>query len=251
MREYDPNQALLSLHVFKTGGTSFMSCLKKWFGKGYYQHYTDHETGRRPYIIPWNDENWTKVHNPDRLPICINGHFTVDAGVGIEDYYPGHNQIVTFFRNPVEAHFSAYYFQRRSFDCNTLYYKGEKLEEFPFRNLVYFFENFRSFLLDDYPWDLTLDNFKEVLSEHFIHIGLTESMQVSNDIIADKLGKPRVKIKKENVTPRGKELSLPRSMFKTFREKNPLAFAIYDWVKELNDYDENSEPILDPENSDG
>ena len=38
MIPYDPSQPLVSLHIPKTGGTSFTKVLEQWFGDRIYLH---------------------------------------------------------------------------------------------------------------------------------------------------------------------------------------------------------------------
>ena len=86
-------------------------------------------------------------------------------------------------------------------------------------------------MLNYFPREVNLTNFKDIIEEMFIEIGTTEILPNSLERIAQKLGKefdpnslPRV-----NVTER--DTVLPASCGDIFAEAHPLEYAIYEYVK--------------------
>lgn len=87
MAAYDPGQALISLHVPKTAGTSLRLALRSWFGERLFFHYRGLE-GEPP------------EHHTPSAGICIHGHFNRVRGIGALDYYPKARQFIVFLRHP-------------------------------------------------------------------------------------------------------------------------------------------------------
>ncbi len=67
MIPYDPSQRLVSLHIPKTGGTSFTKVLEQWFGDRIYLHYPD-----LPHL--------TRLA-PNQPGLLAHGHFNIDKAI--------------------------------------------------------------------------------------------------------------------------------------------------------------------------
>ena len=116
---------------------------------------------------------------------------------------------------------------------NNLYWKGEKLKKIVgYSSIDDWVGNREFYMLDFFPWEVNANNYKDIIEKNFIHIGITENIQRSVDIFADKLGFPRIKIPRINTTERSEKPS-EKSILK-FKEKCRTEYLIYNFVKELN-----------------
>src|SRR4051812_45942379 len=97
MKAYNPKIPLLSIHIPKCGGTSFLQILRKWFGKDLHLHYFDEVNAKMPPHAPV--KNFLGMYRKD---ICIHGHFNHNRKFGVDDYYPEIRQAITFIRDPLE-----------------------------------------------------------------------------------------------------------------------------------------------------
>jgi hypothetical protein len=86
----------------------------------------------------------------------------------------------------------------------------------------------RTFLLNYMPFELTMDNYEEILEKYFVYIGIVEDYQTSINLLADKLGFPHVKVNKTNTSPRNEKVS--EEVKEEFIKKHPLEYAIYNFA---------------------
>jgi len=220
MKKYDPHEALISLHVPKCAGQSFMQILRTWFEKNFYPHYFQLQ-GKPPPRYPL------------RPGICIHGHFNRAKGIGVSDYYPGANQFITVLRDPLEMALSNYFFwktkaRERQIKTGKIG-KGDKAD---YKDIDDFFRKRpRSHLWKFMPWDLTPDNFKEVLESRFVWIGAAECLQGAADLLADLLGFEKIEVGRINPSQRDEELS-PETR-ESFIAGNRLEFAVYNHVRRI------------------
>ncbi len=240
MKQYDPNKPLISIHIPKCGGTSFAEILKRWFGKGFLQHYHDERNDKHPRRLNLFKDPYRKEFIPD---LCIHGHFNHDRGNGAEKYYPVVDQFITIIRDPFELHLSSYFFRikREKENHGSVYWSGKQhpiiannwsLED-------YLRENKKSFLLSFLPEGLTLDNYKEILEQRFLFIGLTSDLQASVNKMATILGYPQLPVSEKNVSER--EENVPDGAREEFIENNQLEMAVYNFAIEQF---ENTDPRL-------
>lgn len=227
MRIYNKNEILFSIHIPKTAGTSFTKILHKWFWPGLHAHYYN----QREDIQPLKLRPIKKLaHSLGVYPLCINGHF--EPPWHVFDYYPKANQFLTIVRDPLEMQLSFYHFQKKRITQGEMFWKGIRINEFPYKDVNDFLDSRPPYLLQFFPWNLTLTNFKSVLGNNFIHIGVTEKLQNSIDIMAQKLGKKTIEIGTENRTKRLEEPS--KKAVSIFKRKHAVEYKIYDWAMELN-----------------
>ena len=145
------------------------------------------------YRQDWDDAEASRIDlatlGPDDL-LC--GHFEID-GIYLHQRYPevfsdpGY-RVITFVRDPVEIAQSLYWFERKIGHEAVL---AMSLEE-----RVNYEPNYLS---DRFP--CTLENFQTILDRYWF-VGLTERLQVSFDCLAERLGKPRVRVRRRNASPR-------------------------------------------------
>jgi hypothetical protein len=228
MKAYSSNAILFSQHIPKTAGTSFTEVLKKWFYPGLHAHYVDHQTNTPPRKIHPVKKT---LHYLGVYPLCIHGHFEEEHG--IFESYPNASQFITVIRDPLEMQVSLFYdHQRRLKENGTLYWKGRQVKQEFGGDLDQWVEERPSYLLKFFPWKLTIENYQKVIQEHFIHIGITENLQTSVNIFAEKLGKKRTEISHKNESERSSSPS--ESASRVFKEKHTLEYMLYDYVLSLN-----------------
>jgi len=221
MIRHNKKKPLIALHVPKTAGTSFSQVLEEWFGKNLYLHYYNVAENVAPKKVKLKKHFFHKV----REEICIYGHFNKIRGVGVHTYYPEVKQFITILRDPFERAVSLYFFQkRRHIEF------GKKIDLDKFRDLGHYLKITEANYLNHFPFELTNDNFEHLLHKHFIHIGITEDLNASVKIIADKLGfrQPET-IKTLNATERTEEV--PYHLKQEFIEKHQLEYAVYAFAK--------------------
>jgi hypothetical protein len=228
MRDYDSKKPLICIHIPKTAGTSLQYVLKQWFGKGFRRHYFDEKNEKMPDKVRLKKRFWFQRYIPN---VCICGHFNQERGFGVLDYYPEVDQFITILRDPLEVHLSNYFFVKRRAAVGVSWRDGKELE-LKFEAVDDYLRNTRSFIPLFLPWDITLENFQEVLEKKFIHIGIASKLQRSVDILAEKLKKKKVSVPVKNVSLRDEEPS--QSAMTDFKERHRLEYAIYEYVVELN-----------------
>lgn len=226
MKTYSPEQPLISIHIPKCAGTSFSNVLKSWFKRRYQIHYPNEKRNKPP-----------KKHNlytnffgqKRRSGLCIHGHFNNDRGNGPNDYYPEADQLITILRDPFDLHLSTYFFVKRA-------YKEKQGGEFRNGKLhpiiqndwdleTYLKEVRKSYICSFLPSNITIDNYREILENQFIYIGISEQLQHSVDILSKKLGFPKRTVPIANVSKRTQQI--PKNAREEFEENNPLEMAIY------------------------
>ncbi len=219
MIHYDRNKPLIFIHIPKCGGTSLVNIFRDWFENRCYRHYYRKHEGLMPEKYPLKEG------------ICIYGHFNRKRGFGVEDYYPEVDQFVTFLRDPLEMAKSNYFYWKKilrslKIELGTL----KEGDHFDFRDIQDFFSKRpRSHLLNFLPQDINEKNFKEILEQKFIYIGITEDLENSVNRMAQCLDCPQAAISHLNKSQRDEEL--PLEMEEKFKAENKLEYLVYNYVK--------------------
>jgi hypothetical protein len=232
MKIYDPKEILISLHLPKSGGSSFDKVLKQWFGFGMHRHYADHVRNIAPKKVRLS------LLLKKSIPQIIHGHFDKETdGVGVYEYYPGASQFISIVRDPLELQLSFYFYIRKLQSENALVWKGKKqsLEEcnsWLGKSVNEHLMKSKAYWLRFFPFNLTENNYKDILEKKFIHIGITEDLQTSIDIFAKKLGKKSIKVTRENIANRNEKPS--QEAVDNYMARHPLEYRIYDYAWLLN-----------------
>lgn len=219
MRDYDIEDPVIAIHIPKCGGRSAEEIYKGWFGDGFLPHYY-HEINQ---TMPEKYEIST-LHSRDR-PVLVYGHFNKNRQFGVEDYYPEVQQFITILRDPFELSVSSYFYINKNSDDwggNTPV-SGLNVVEFLSRIK-------RVQMLNHFPREITLNNYRDILDEYFIEVGVTEYLDESMGRIAIKLGMPYTlnTILHRNATAR--EEDVPEELRGMFRDKFKLEYAVYDYI---------------------
>lgn len=225
VKTYNPGQPLIFIHVPKTAGTTVRRVFYDWFGKNLYYHYYNPETGTLPERVDVKDP----VSGDWRPGICIYGHFNCDRRMGVADYYPDVSQFVTILRDPFELMVSAYFYvnsQPASWSGRE-WILHASLEEFLERSPASVFAPFL-------PIEMDKTNFREVLEARFVHLGITEDLQRSLDVMAHRLSFPLPdRIDMLNRTERPEHIEYDR-LRQRFVSMHQFDYRIYEFARELN-----------------
>ncbi|MBB5352644.1 hypothetical protein HNR46_002892 [Haloferula luteola] len=205
----------------KAGGTSSRNIVRSWFEPNFHTHYINEMDGSLPAPV-----DLAQVHCPSQ-PAVIFGHFNRRRGAGIPDYYPEVRQFVTILRDPLALAISRYFYTRKN---------GKDWKQSPETldlTINDYLRECRIDMLQHFPTDTSIDNYEEVIHEHFVHIGITEKLSCSMAVIARKLGKrpPRYVPVKNRCSREG---TICEQAQKAFRERHELEFAVYDCAKRLH-----------------
>jgi hypothetical protein len=228
MRRYTPRHPLISIHLPKSGGTTFRKALETWFPTRLHYHYFIEQQQRPPARIRLRHGRlgiWRK------RDVCIHGFFNRNRGAGVFDYYPGARQFITIVRDPLDQHLSHYFYLRNKSARGEHYFKGEQVT-FQYATPDEYLEREQTYVLRYFPWEMTLGNYRRLIDKYFIHVGVTERMQESVDVLAERLGKPKVELERRNVTPRD-DGPAPEAI-ERFKERHQLEYALYNYALELN-----------------
>ncbi len=228
MKTYDPSRPLVSLHIPKCAGTSFQAVLRTWFGRRLYDHYLDEKTGK-----PARRHRLKSRLSPTRWKhgVCVHGHFNKRRpGSALREYYPEVDQFITVLRDPFEVHLSQYFWGRRLGEYRFRDGESKPLPPTEEYDLDHYLAERRSFLLLHIPFDLTLENYKSVIEENYVYVGIAEDLQTSVDVLAGKLGFQPVKIDRMNVSKRNEDA--PEQARQDFKDRHPLEYAIYEYALE-------------------
>jgi hypothetical protein len=231
MNVYSPHQSLISLHIPKSGGTSFDTILNKWFSMGFHRHYYDHLKLKLPQKVKWGE----MIKN--MFPICVHGHFDAEVDKGnVFEYYPDAKQFITIYRDPLELQMSYYFYQKKLVREGASFWNGvqNKDDSFLGKDIDQHLEenSHNDWLRRFLPWEINLENYKDIIETNFIHIGITEDLQQSVNIFAEKLNKKPAKVLIENASVRTETPS--ESSVRIFKENNKLEYAFYEYACGLN-----------------
>ncbi len=226
MKIYDYTQPLLSIHVPKCGGTSLINVLKQWYGRRLYLHYFDERRGKMPKkhaLKSWFTGDY-------KQGVCIHGHFNRERSFGVVDYYPEINQAITFLRDPIEIALSVFHYNLRLEKEGHNYRDGKVLRVD--HDIDEFLEGAHSYIPLFFPEDMRSENVDDYFDNYFVHVGVIEYYQESMDILAEKLGKPKIHVPHDNASQRTQKPS-PSSVLK-FKERHPFEYKLYEKALEIN-----------------
>ena len=164
----------------------------------------------------------TALADPGR-PLAIYGHFNRLRRFGVEHYYPEVTQFVTILRDPFELAVSNYFFIRK----NGASWKDQA--RVPGADLRQFLRETPANILNHFPRTVTKDNYRDLIEEFFVEIGVMELLEMSLARIAAKLSKPFAPglTPHLNATPRP---PYPADLKDEYAERNPLEFEVYHYV---------------------
>lgn len=198
-------------HIPKTGGNSARETLAEWF------------TLVRHYRLGWGVAEMPRFELQTLNSASILcGHFE-QTGNRIRHNYGEvfsdlRYRVITFVRDPLQIALSLHFFECRHRGGDGGWEPGT-LEERLLRRAPNFMA--RMMQCDESNWKTVVDS--------YWFVGLTEDLQRSFDVLAWKLGKPRVAVGRKNVTARERELD--PAVFEEFFQRNTLDYKIYHYCR--------------------
>lgn len=219
MRAYDAQAPLIFIHVPKSAGSAVRRVVEQWFPDRLRFHYYQEGPGKMPVLLDLRSEEFLA------RPPVIYGHFNKFRKFGIEDYYPTITQFVTILRDPFETVVSHYFFARSQAE------NWKDKSRIPTDALERHLKQAKPNILNHFPREMNLTNFKDILEEMFIEIGITEKLSASLERIAQKLGKTFDPGLLDTVNATERDQPVPESYRAQFAEAHPLEFAVYEFVK--------------------
>jgi len=227
-KEYNPENPLVYIHVYKTAGCTMRRCFKKWYSRdGVAKHqlcYHDDYYKSNKSFLTCNSTQLSLYKAAKVVPIFI-GHFN-----NVNYSFPEEcNQFITTLRNPLDRAISAYFYNLK--ETKNKFTDICKLEEF-LRKPDY------TGITKVFTKELfTLENYKNLIQKYFVYIGTTEHFSWSLSKIVWVLNKkltPEMLSIWENKTEYN--VSVTDELKEYHREKHKLEYAIYDYVVELNNF---------------
>lgn len=229
---YNPEGALIFLHIPKTAGMSFQRLLDAHF---------DEECTYRidPYRFAESAEEFRKLPESTRSRIVLLcGH----QSFGLHEWIPGLSTYVGFFRDPVERVLSFYSFAKERPE-HPLHEEIQRdrltIEDLLTGDHATQVVNLQTRLvlgrsLEDPEEALTWA--KHHMRFHFCAIGLTERFAESVALIRNVIGLADATLPTINTTrERVREDELPQSTRDLVREKNQLDLELYRFATEMFD----------------
>ncbi|MCB4457280.1 sulfotransferase family protein [Leisingera sp. McT4-56] len=221
MRNFDPGQPLIFIHIPKTAGVSVRTVFQNWFRDRLKLHYYDEGRGQLPAKIDLQDPAFRTE------PPVIYGHFNRLRQFGVPDYYPEARQFVSFLRDPFDMHVSRYFFTQKSAQ------NWKRTSDVEGKGLHEHLESGHLNMLEHFPRPVTSSNFRGIIEEFFVDIGCFETLEASLKRIAARLGLPAQDIQLPHLNA-SKEAETPMEEARArFRERWPLEYEVYDYVRSL------------------
>ena len=218
MKEYDPALPLIFIHVPKSGGKSVKSIFQLWYGDRLYPNYYNERTASLPEKLDLDSLC------PDSRPIAVYGHFNRHRGFGIEDYYPEVKQFLTIIRDPFETAISNYYFIQK---IRGIFPDQSRIPECSLRE---FLLTAPPNILNHFPRLVTRTNYRSLIDEYFIFIGVMEHLEQSVECIRHKLGMPKLPGAVPHLNRTVRDEEAPESLREVYQDQHPLEFEVYQYV---------------------
>ncbi len=203
-------------HIPKCGGTTVRNSLKKWFKLELDYITMDQLRGIEPIHPPKDLKKLNGNH-------CLCGHYEISRNHLEIRYpeifkYPNKYRVFTFIRDPLELRKSLYYFEIKMKNRNP---DSENLEKYLLTG--------ENYLANRIPCNF--DNYHEKVNQYFF-IGLQENLQQSMNMLADLIGRSKVKVSTQNISTRDdQESGFNDDFLIEFKRKNELDYLIYNYVK--------------------
>jgi len=161
---------LISLHMPKTAGSSFLQALETHFGEGLQKDYSDMARIQQYLagdLLPQEViERGIVEFDSSHPPTCIHGHFLPAKFLTLTSAGKCEMKFITWLRDPVERLFSHYHYFMRSYDPSTAGPLFRKIVEDKWSLETFCFsEEYKNFY-SKYLWNFPYDRFD--------FVGLTE-----------------------------------------------------------------------------
>lgn len=227
-RSLSPQPIYIFHHIPKCGGTSLRDALGQWFN------------------IVWDyNSDWGKSFPPPKdlsqlePNQCLCSHFQL-PGNYLHQRYPQaleqarHIRVFTMLRDPLKLNISLYYFERKN---------GRQLDK-TLQQVLQLRTNYIAGVTG-----FTWGNYRALLDKYFF-VGILEQGQRSLDLLADRLGKPRLAFPDVNKSTRDEQAeTLPEKFLLDYKQVNALDYAIYDYGLQKFESDQHQAASKSPARS--
>lgn len=217
MRDYNPEEVLISIHIPKCGGSSLAQILKNWFGDKLYFNYYQEVSNLPPVPIDFARAG---------IGTCIHGHFNKKRDQGVSTLYPEAKQFMTFLRNPAEIQISNYFYVKERVASGQSFKNG-KIFDLPFNSIDDYLVNTHSGMLNHFPDGINEDNYTGFLESNFIFVGIMEDFQRSVDRLARKLDKMTFPVPQVNTAKR--EHAASDEAIRMFKANHKFEYELYQY----------------------
>lgn len=218
------HQIMISVHVPKTGGTSFRKMLEEFYGDGFQP---DYHWEPRPSVMDGKELVGTDDEVREALcgVHCIHGHFNVAKYLrllrvdGIEPVF------ITWLRDPIERAISTYHFLR------TLETPPEDQPEWERQAKAMSLEQFYS--ETKFGRNRQFAQIRALDRDRFSFIGCTERYSESMSLFARMFfpdrEPPTIPHELKNEARKGDKYDMPSSVRQLLTETNDLDFRLYEY----------------------
>ena len=198
---------IISIHIPKTGGSTFSRLLTSWFGE--------------KILFDYNGLSYSEKKKAEIPPqcLCIHGHFF--SGKYAKTF--PNAKFITFLRDPAERIISHYYYWLRHPDlknprCLDMIRRNLSLEEF---SLTEYYRNYQSKIISP-----------KTLSE-FAFVGITEKFDQSIELFRIMFSLKKIKVFRRNVNPKKKSsnYSIDENLRKSIKLSNDKDVKLYNEAK--------------------
>lgn len=215
-KTFESNKPLIYIHIYKTGGITISEYFKEWFCDEKYRFTHVHKLNQMCIFKIINDLKNENIINP-----IFYGHFLVNKQYTFIEQC---TQFIATIRNPFDRTVSAFFYQNNGICTDKLSLVQYILTVDPPADLINIFSK----------EIITLENYKHVIKKYFIYIGLFENFNDNILNIASLLGKP-ANITNKVINKSQYTVDVPNYLREFHRNKFPLHYAIYDYIKQLHD----------------
>lgn len=230
MLEYNSENPLVFIHLFKTAGSSLRNIFKmRWFIKRFVEHKDGEVRKNSTYVkgLTCTSEYISKLKSEGLNNPIFFGHFDE---TGVYKFPEECNQFITMLRNPFDIQVSAYYFIKQE-NLETEY---NNVEDFVLNSLFnYRFSNIFT------KERITSENYKKIIQKYFIAIGslknYEKSLKIFSEVMRIKYTPDLLDIK-INETKKNSDYYVPNHLREEHMKLFPLEYEIYDYVNNIYDY---------------
>jgi hypothetical protein len=163
----------------------------------------------------------------------VHGHFEPARQTGVVDYYPAARQFITVLREPFDIWLSWFHYIHRNRANPLALARNPWMDQVPAR-LEEFIEQLDQWrghvggMLAFIPFALSLENFRDCLEEHFVHIGVVETLAASSVELAVRLGFCPRQVSALNRSRHHAAVSA--ELRAIYRRSHELEYAVYDYA---------------------